>query len=147
MKKILFGLSLFISASAIAQQHEIYVTDNTAINGFDAVAYFTEGKPVKGIGEITVFYKDVNWLFSSKENAELFKSNPEKYAPQYGGYCAFGCSRGYKAKTDPDAWTIVDGKLYLNYNMAVRDTWNKDAKKYINKADENWLNIKFKKYN
>ncbi len=147
MKRILFGLGLIFSTSLFAQQDEIYVKDNAAINGYDAVAYFKEGKPVKGTAEFSVSYKGVNWNFANKENAEQFKSDPEKYAPQYGGYCAFGCSRGYKAKTSPDAWTIVDGKLYLNYNTDVRDTWNKDQQGYIKKADANWINIKYKKYN
>jgi hypothetical protein len=146
MKRILFGLSLFISANLLAQQDEIYLKENFAIGGYDVVAYFKEAKPVKGIASNAVIYKNVNWIFSSKENADLFKANPGKYEPQYGGYCAFGCSRGYKAKTNPDAWTIVDGKLYLNYNTDVRDTWNKDQQGYIKKADTNWINIKGKKY-
>lgn len=147
MKKILLGFTLFISASLFAQQDEIFGKENAAINGYDVVAYFKEEKPVKGKTEFTVMYKGVNWLFSTKTNAELFKATPGKYEPQYGGYCAFGCSRGYKAKTDPDAWTIVDGKLYLNYNTDVRDTWNKDQQGYIKKADANWITIKYKKYN
>ena len=147
MKKILLGLSLFVSAHLLAQQDEIYAKEGIAVSGYDVVAYFKEAKPVKGIATNSVTYKGANWIFSSKENAELFKANPEKYEPEYGGYCAFGCSRGYKAKTSPDAWTIVDGKLYLNYNTDVRDTWNKDQQGYIKKADANWINIKYKKYN
>ncbi len=147
MKRILLGVSFFISATLFAQQSEIYVKDNAAINGYDAVAYFKEGKPVKGSIGLNVMYKGANWLFSSKANADLFKAEPGKYEPQYGGYCAFGCSRGYKAKTSPDAWTIVNDKLYLNYNVDVRDTWNKDQEGYIKKADANWINIKYDKYN
>ena len=147
MKKILLGLSVVVSAHLFAQQDEIYAKEGVAVNGYDVVAYFKEAKPVKGIATNSVTYKGANWIFSSKENAELFKANPEKYEPEYGGYCAFGCSRGYKAKTSPDAWTIVDGKLYLNYNTDVRDTWNKDQQGYIKKADANWINIKYKKYN
>ena len=144
---ILFGLSLVITVNLLAQQDEIYVKDNVAVNGYDVVAYFKENKPVKGNAEFNVSYKGANWYFVNNENADLFKSTPGKYEPQYGGYCAFGCSRGYKAKTNPDAWTIVDGKLYLNYNIDVRDTWNKDQQGYIRKADTNWLDIKYKKYN
>lgn len=147
MKRILLGLSLVIAVNLNAQQDEIYVNDNAAVNGYDVVSYFREGKAVKGVDEFTVTYKNANWLFASKENAELFKVNPEKYAPQYGGYCAFGCSKGYKAKTSGDAWTIFDGKLYLNYNTGVRETWNKDQQNYIKKADTNWLEIKYKRYN
>ena len=147
MKRILLGLSLVVSAHLFAQQDEIYAKEGIAVSGYDVVAYFMEARPVKGIATNSVMYKGANWIFSSKENAELFKANPGKYEPEYGGYCAFGCSRGYKAKTSPDAWTIVDGKLYLNYNTDVRDTWNKDQQEYIKKADANWINIKFKKYN
>src|SRR5215510_6742142 len=126
MRTILFVLIVFASSSVFAQQDEIYVNDGAAINGYDVVAYFKDGKPAKGTPKFSVSYKGANWLFANMENAEQFKSDPEKFEPQYGGYCAFGCSRGYKAKTSPDAWTIVDGKLYLNYNIDVRDTWNKD---------------------
>jgi YHS domain-containing protein len=147
MKRILLGLSLFVYTNLSAQQDEIYVKDNSAIGGYDVVSYFKDGKPVKGFSEFSVMYKGANWLFSNKANADLFKATPEKYEPQYGGYCAFGCSRGYKAKTSPDAWTIIDGKLYLNYNTDVRETWNKDQNVYIKKADANWIDIKYKKYN
>lgn len=132
--------------SASSQQNEIFVKDNAAIGGYDVVAYFKESKPVKGITEFNVMYKGVKWLFANKTNADLFKANPEKYEPQYGGYCAYGCSRGYKAKTSHDAWTIVDGKLYLNYNTDVRDSWNKDQQGYIKKADANWIKIRDSKY-
>ena len=129
-----------------AQQNEIYVKDGYAIGGYDVVAYFKENLPVKGDEKYLVKYKEANWIFSSKANADLFKAMPEKYEPQYGGYCAFGCSRGYKAKTSYDAWTIVDGKLYLNYNTNVRETWNKDQQGYIKKADVNWPTVKNSKY-
>ncbi len=140
MKQFLFFLSLgiFLSPDITAQQKPIFRKNNIAVNGYDVVAYFTQSKAVKGVEEYTVTWKETKWLFSTKEHAALFKQNPEKYAPQYGGYCAFGCSRGYKAKTDPDAWSIINGKLYLNYNLQVRDTWNKDVDGYIKKANDNW---------
>jgi YHS domain-containing protein len=148
MKKILvsIGVSLSTFGTLSAQQNEIFVKDNAAISGYDAIGYFKENRPVKGTSEFSVQYKGATWLFVSKANADLFKATPEKYEPQYGGYCAFGCSRGYKAKTSPDAWTIVDGKLYLNYNTDVRDEWNKDRQGYIKKADANWVEVKNKKY-
>ncbi|HEX5654606.1 MAG TPA: YHS domain-containing (seleno)protein [Chitinophagaceae bacterium] len=147
MKKMLIVLAgMFISITISAQSPEIFSKDKTAINGYDPVAYFTESKAVKGQANYTVNWKEVNWLFSSQQHADLFKANPEKYAPQYGGYCAFGCSRGYKAKTEPDAWTIVDGKLYLNYNISVRESWNKDRENYIKKADNNWPAVKDSRY-
>jgi len=148
MKQITLSVAtLFLLTAGIqAQLSPVYVKDGAAIDGYDAVAYFTEGKPVKGDSTFKVTYEGANWYFASKENADKFKAAPEKYAPQYGGYCAFGCSRGYKAKTSPDAWTITDGKLYLNYNTDVRETWNKDRQGYIQKADANWPKVKDTKY-
>jgi hypothetical protein len=148
MKKLMLTLLLSISILSVtnAQQSEIYSTDGIAINGYDAVAYFTESKPVKGDNNISVQWKNARWLFANIENAALFKTNPEKYAPQYGGYCAYGCSGGYKAKTSPDAWTIDNGKLYLNYNTGVRTLWDKDRANYILKADSNWPRVKETKY-
>ena len=143
---MVWAFTLMISVNLSAQHSEIYVTGNAAINGYDPVAYFTENKAVRGKPEFTQEWKGVSWLFGSKENAEKFKASPEKYAPQYGGYCAYGCSRGYKAKTAGDAWSIVDGKLYLNYNKEVRETWKKDPAGYIRKADSIWSEIKTEKF-
>lgn len=144
MKQLILLISFvsFFSTQVVAQQKQIFSKNNIAVNGYDVVAYFTESKPVKGNEEYSVTWKESKWLFSTKEYAALFKENPEKYAPQYGGYCAYGSSRGYKAKTEPDAWSIINGKLYLNYNLQIRDVWNKDAENYIKKADANWPTIK-----
>jgi YHS domain-containing protein len=128
---------IFLAQSAIAQS-EIFTTTEGAINGYDAVGYFTENKPVKGKKENSFVWKDETWYFSSVQNLVTFKSNPEKFAPQFGGYCAYGMSRGYKAKTDADAWTIADGKLYLNYNLDVRKIWNEKQSEFIEKANQNW---------
>lgn len=135
---------LICATASVAQNGEIFVTDKGAISGYDAVAYFTEGKPVIGLDPLTYQWKNEVWHFSSQKNLDLFKQTPEKYAPQYGGYCAFGMSRGYKAKTDPAAWTIAEGKLYLNYNMDVRGDWAKNQKALIEKADKNWPTLKAK---
>jgi YHS domain-containing protein len=145
MKRIvLVALALFNTIYSQAQKGEIFSKSSQAIRGYDPVAYFTEGKPVKGSEAFTLNWKDANWFFSSKENLELFKKSPEKYAPQYGGYCAYGCSNGYKASTEPDAWTIVNGKLYLNYNTRVRSEWEKNRDERIQKGDKNWPEIKDK---
>ena len=146
MKKII-SISLFlwiVSTTVSAQKSEIFIKDGYAIRGYDAVAYFTESKPVKGDEQFSLSWNGATWLFSNNKNRESFKTNPEKYAPQYGGYCAFGLSRGYKASTEADAFTIVEGKLFLNYNLAVRAEWNKDQKQYIGKADKNWPEVKGK---
>ena len=144
MKKLVpfILLTIFSAVQMNAQQKQVFTKNNIAVNGYDVVAYFTDSNAIKGTEEHTVSWKDAKWLFASAEHASLFKANPEKYVPQYGGYCAFGCSRGYKAKTDPDAWTIVNGKLYLNYNAAVKNTWSRDMENYIKKSDAAWLLIK-----
>ncbi len=109
-----------------------------AVKGYDPVAYFVEGKPVKGSGKYEHKWMGAKWRFSSAENRELFAKNPEKYAPQYGGYCAYAVSQRAIADIDPTAWKIVNGKLYLNLNHAVARIWRKDIPGYIVKADKNW---------
>ena len=123
---------------------EVYSLSSQAIAGYDPVAYFTEGKPVKGSETFTYNWKDADWYFSSQQNLDSFKQSPEKYAPQYGGYCAYACSKGRKASTDPNAWTIVDGKLYLNHSIEVKEKWIKDQKERIDEGDKNWPGIKDK---
>lgn len=146
MKKILFLLStvLIISAGVSAQKSSVYVTNGMAINGYDAVAYFKESKAVKGSSEFSYTWNNAAWYFSNKENQESFKAAPEKFAPQYGGYCAYGTSEGHKAATEPDAWAIVNNKLYFNYNKDVKALWLKDTNKLIEKANKNWPEIKDK---
>ncbi len=109
-----------------------------AIKGYDPVAYFTESAAVKGDSDYSYEWNGADWHFSSAENRQLFIDNPAKYAPQYGGYCAWAVSEGYTAKVDPTAWNVVDGKLYLNYNQSVKATWQKDISGHIQKADNNW---------
>ena len=143
MKNILVAIALVISVTdSYAQASQVFKTDNGAIGGFDPVAYFKEGKPVVGLKENAVEWNGANWYFSSKENKESFEKNPERYAPQYGGYCAFGTAEGHKAPTQPDAWSIVDNKLYLNYNKKVQSDWKKDQTGYIKMADINWPAVK-----
>jgi YHS domain-containing protein len=143
MKSIVWIVSFIASVSfqVFAQQPEIFTTTKGAINGYDAVAYFTEGKPVEGKKEFSHTWKGAEWRFSSQQNLNVFESNPEKFAPQYGGYCAYGMSRGYKATTEPDAWTIVDNKLYLNYNTEVRSMWKQKQEEYIKIANSNWPKV------
>ncbi len=106
-----------------------------AIRGYDTVAYFTEDKPVKGSNKFTSDWNGATWRFASQANLDLFESDPEKYAPQYGGYCAYGVAQGYLVKIDPDQWSIIDGKLYLNYNGKFQRKWEKDIAGYIQTAD------------
>jgi YHS domain-containing protein len=108
---------------------------DTAINGYDTVAYFTVGKPVMGKDTFVLEWMGAKWKFASQENLDRFKANPEKYAPQYGGYCAFGVAQGYLVKVEPDQFTVLDGKLYLNYDADVQAKWRKDPAGYIKVAD------------
>lgn len=115
-----------------------------ALQGYDVVAYFTENKPVKGNGDHVVIKDGVYYLFANENDKKLFVANPDKYLPQYGGWCAFGTAVGKKIASDPLAWKIVDGKLYLNLNDKVQTIWSKDIPGYIKKADSNWSKIKDK---
>jgi YHS domain-containing protein len=132
-----------VSGPASARSPEVYtgILSSTAVGGYDPVAYFRDGKPVEGKKEFTHSWKGVTWRFANAKNLDDFKAKPEAYAPQYGGYCAWAVSQGYTAKGDPNAWSIVDGKLYLNYNADVRKTWAQDASGNIVKADQNWPKV------
>jgi YHS domain-containing protein len=109
-----------------------------AIQGYDPVAYFTDGKPVKGDGRFTHNWRDAAWQFASAEHRDAFARDPEKYAPQYGGYCAYGVSEGHTVEIDPEAWKIIGGKLYLNYSKRIQQLFLKEPEARIRKADENW---------
>lgn len=131
----------FASGTAEAKEPVYQSLFGTAIDGTDPVAYFTEGRPVEGSSEFTHEWNGAKWRFSSAENRDKFIADPEAYAPQYGGYCAWAVSQGYTASTDPNAWRIVDGKLYLNYNTSVQEKWEKDIPSHIQSADGNWPNV------
>ncbi len=109
-----------------------------AAHGYDVVAYFEQGGPARGQTNLTTSYNGATWLFTSAENKAKFDADPSKYAPQYDGYCAFAAALGYKAPGDPEAWTVHDGKLYLNVNKRAREVWSKDIPGNVAKADENW---------
>jgi YHS domain-containing protein len=129
-------------AVASAWAGEFNERNGAALSGHDPVAYFVEGKPVAGQVSLRLEHQGSTFLFSSAANRDAFTANPAKYAPQYGGYCAYGVSRGYKADIDPAAFTIVDGKLYLNYNRQVQADWLKDVPGYIAKADARWDDVR-----
>lgn len=119
----------------------VFSADGAAIRGYDPVAYFTDGAPVKGKGEFSHEWQGVTWKFASAENRDAFASDPEKYAPQYGGYCAWAVKKGTTASIDPQAWKIVDGKLYLNYSLDVQKQWEGDIPGNIAEADKNWPDV------
>lgn len=114
---------------------------DVAVQGYDPVAYFKDGKPGKGSKDFTAEYHGVIFRFASAANRDVFLGDPEKYAPQYGGYCAWAVSQGYHAKGDARFWKIVDGKLYLNYSASVQQKWEGDIPGFIAKADEVWPDI------
>lgn len=115
--------------------------DAVAIKGYDSVAYFKDGKALKGSDSFTFSWHDMTWYFLNKENRDLFVASPEKYAPQYDGFCAWAMTESRKAITDPEVWKIVDGKLYLNCSRTAYEKWSKDIPGNIKKADANWLQI------
>ena len=127
-----------MSAPAYAAKAPVFSKNGIAINGYDPVAYFTQSKPVKGKKSYSAKHNGATFLFSSAENKAKFESNTAKYAPQYGGYCAYAVSKGATAKTDPNAWSIENGKLYLNYNRDVRSIWEQDIPGNIKRANANW---------
>lgn len=138
----LLSLLAILSGCTSISSKPIFKDEAGAIRGYDPVAYFTEERPVKGSPQFTTDHNGATWYFSSKENKALFEGNPDKYSPQYGGYCAYGMSHGFVVSTDPHAFSLVDDKLYLNYSLGVRKTWLKDVPGNIKKADENWLEKK-----
>ena len=126
---------------ATAAKAEIFAPGGKAIRGTDPVAYFSQGKPVAGKPDFTYEWKGATWYFSSAANRDRFKENPERWAPQYGGYCAYGVAQGYAVKIEVDQWSVVDGKLYLNYSRSVQRTWKQDIPGYIREANKNWPKV------
>ncbi len=148
MKKLsLFVLALGLALPALAQTKTLLNLDKggVAIQGYDPVAFFTDHKPVKGREEFPARYNGAYYYFASKEHRDLFKADPAKYEPVFGGYCAFGVSRGKLVEIDVDAFQIVDGRLLLQYSKGVRDDFNKDTKGNLEKAQANWPGLVEKK--
>ena len=110
----------------------------TAVQGYDVVAYFGDGRAVEGRREHTHEWMGASWRFASADHRDRFAANPEQYAPQYGGFCAYAVSQGATAGIDPEAWKIVDGKLYLNLSRSIQQIWRQDIPGDIRLADENW---------
>ncbi|MEL7300202.1 MAG: YHS domain-containing (seleno)protein [Pseudomonadota bacterium] len=134
-------LALSLATPAMAEEPPVFAEGGVAINGYDPVAYFTEEKPVEGSTEFSAEHMGATFHFASAENRDLFAADPDAFAPQYGGYCAYAVSRGYTASTSPNAWTVHDGKLYLNFNRAVRTLWSRDIPGNIAEGDRNWPSV------
>jgi len=147
MKKLLQSilvLSLLSVSMHLAAQNSTKVNvdkNQLAIEGYDPVAYFEDHKPVKGSDDFKFKFENAVYQFASQAHLNTFKKNPEKYVPEYGGYCAYGVSKGYAVSIDPTAWSIVDGKLYLNYSHNVQNKLNEDKSGFIKKADKNWPTV------
>lgn len=141
-RALLFG-GVAVAAAAVllpkvAKAEKMNLTNGLAIEGHDPVAYFTEDRAVRGDADFTADYKGAKYRFVSAANRDAFKANPAKYAPKYGGFCAYAVSQGYTAPIDPAAFSVVNGSLYLNYSKRVRKIWNRDIPGHIKAGDKNW---------
>jgi len=141
----LFIISLIVMHSALvipAKSVELVATEpsGVAIKGYDTVAYFTEGKAVKGNPKFTHTWHNALWQFENAHHRDLFAADPEPYAPQFGGFCSNALTVGKVVVADPEQWTIVDGKLYIKYNSSSRDRWRDNKAAKIEQANENWAN-------
>ncbi len=143
LSQLLLTLCVCISAPGFAKDAPIYTAlfSHLAVGGYDTVAYFTDGKPVKGDPAFTTTHLGAEWRFASAANRMKFIAEPEKYAPQYGGYCAWAVSQGSTASGDPLRWRIVSDKLYLNYDEAVQKKWDASPQDFIQKANNNWPKV------
>ncbi|GHG05252.1 YHS domain-containing (seleno)protein [Thalassotalea marina] len=143
-KSISVAGALAVSSLAFAVDNNINVNANDlAIHGYDPVAYFTKGAPTKGSAKYSATHEGAIYYFSSTENRDKFKANPTKFAPQFGGYCAMGIVLNQKLDTDPSAWYIDQGKLYLNLNKTVQKKWMEDVSGNIQTADRTWNGIEY----
>jgi len=146
MKRLILALAIAtagLPGVAPAAKPPVYTAPFSQLGagGYDVVAYFTAGRPVKGDPAFATDWKGARWQFSSAANLAKFKANPAAYAPQYGGYCAWAVAHDYTAKGDPLSWKIVGGKLYLNYNADIQGKWIKDIPGYIRQGDAHWPDV------
>jgi YHS domain-containing protein len=130
-------LFFLITVSATAQKTEIFAPSGIALNGYDVVEFHHQ-KQVKGNSVYVAEWKNVKWFFVSVANLEAFKKSPQQYEPQYGGWCAYGASRGYKAPTQAETWALINNKLYFNYNLKVKQVWDQNRQIYIDSANVKW---------
>lgn len=133
------------AAADVAGKHVNLKGGGVALHGYDAVAYFDRKTAVKGLPAEVVTYQGVRYQFADAASKAKFAAAPERYVPAYGGFCAYGVARGFKVDIDPEAWSVVNNKLYLNVSKDIRTKWQKDTPRYIGKADSNWETVKNKK--
>lgn len=128
----------FVGVPAYAMEPETFQINGLAIRGYDPVGYFTDGAPVMGLAEHSLMYKGAMWQFASAANMATFEGDPEKYGAKFGGYCAYAASKGYLAPTVPEAWTVYEDRLYLNFNLRARELWQQDIPGNIALGESNW---------
>lgn len=135
--------ALFAATPAFADQPPVHtqLLSNVAVGGYDPVAYFTDGHPVRGNAQFKTTYQGYEYRFASAEHLTAFRANPARYLPQYGGYCAWAISQNHTAPGDPNYWRIVDGKLYLNYNADIQHRWEANIPGFIRDANANWPRV------
>jgi YHS domain-containing protein len=140
MKKVLAAFVILVTFSTIAAAKELLNLDSNgvAIQGYDPVAFFTDNRPVKGNSQFQADYHGAKYYFASAEHKAAFDNEPSKYEPQFGGYCAYGASHGSKAPIKIEAWQIVNGRLLMQYDLDIKDKFNKDQQGNLRKADGNW---------
>jgi len=132
------ALFLMLTPTARADMPVFFSSKGAAIGGYDTVAYFPTGRAQRGRADFAVMWKGALWLFANRKNLEIFEANPRAYAPQYGGYCAYAMSKGRAAGADPEAWRIVEGKLYLIHDKSYMGVWQENQAQYIVLGDANW---------
>ena len=145
VRHAIFTAFIFFLAINVYAGDPVYTgfLSNKAVSGYDPVAFFTDGKPIKGDSKFQTEYNGADWYFASQEHLDMFKENPEKYAPQYGGFCAWAVAAKHsRAPGDPEYWKIVDGKLYLNYDKSVQQKWLEDVPGFIQEADKYWPTLR-----
>jgi len=137
-RNVIGAIATLIATPATAWAAKVNAPNGVAILGYDPVAYISQSEAVKGDASIQADHDGATYYFASTHNREAFLADPPKYVPQYGGYCAYAVSEGYTAKIDPEAFSVVDGNLYLNYSRSVHNIWQKDSAERIESADKNW---------
>ncbi len=133
----------FAAAPAFADERPVYTApfSNIGVGGYDVVAYFTDGRPVRGTNAFRITHRNIEYRFASAEHLAAFTAAPARYLPQYGGYCAWAVSQNYTASGNPNNWRIVDGKLYLNYNDEIQTRWEANIPGFITSANANWPGV------
>jgi len=135
---VLFSVGALVTSCASYSSRYYKSSEDLALEGYDPVAYFTEGSPSRGDPQYRLEWMGATWQFTSREHLGLFRADPERYAPQFGGYCAWGIAKDRLIKVDPEVWSIVNGNLYLNFNAKIQEDWFANQKEYLREAQANW---------